>query len=92
MDEEGNQFVAYFLPVEETLRKRKRDQEEEMDYAPEDVYGAVGQGGTLQQKANQECLWVFVEGVWKKKGGDGLTAERDGLEGEVLPSQLILVS
>lgn len=41
MDEEGNQFVAYFLPVEETLRKRKRDQEEEMDYAPEDVYGGV---------------------------------------------------
>lgn len=37
MDEEGNQFVAYFLPVEETLRKRKRDQDEEMDYAPEDM-------------------------------------------------------
>ncbi|XP_074708700.1 RNA polymerase II-associated factor 1 homolog, partial [Strix uralensis] len=35
MDEEGNQFMAYFSPVEETLRKR--DQEEEMDYAPEDV-------------------------------------------------------
>ncbi|XP_036592269.1 RNA polymerase II-associated factor 1 homolog [Trichosurus vulpecula] len=38
MDEEGNQFVAYFLPVEETRRKRKRDQEEEMDYGPDDVY------------------------------------------------------
>lgn len=38
MDEEGNQFVAYFLPVEETLKKRKRDQEEEMDYAPDDVF------------------------------------------------------
>ncbi|XP_077174577.1 LOW QUALITY PROTEIN: RNA polymerase II-associated factor 1 homolog [Paroedura picta] len=38
MDEEGNQFVAYFLPVDETMRKRKRDQDEEMDYAPEDVY------------------------------------------------------
>ncbi|XP_020642726.3 RNA polymerase II-associated factor 1 homolog [Pogona vitticeps] len=38
MDEEGNQFVAYFLPAEDTMRKRKRDQEEEMDYAPEDVY------------------------------------------------------
>ncbi|NXO10222.1 PAF1 factor, partial [Oriolus oriolus] len=38
MDEEGNQFVAYFLPVEETLRKRKRDQEDDVDYAPEDVY------------------------------------------------------
>nr|XP_056701699.1 RNA polymerase II-associated factor 1 homolog [Euleptes europaea] len=38
MDEEGNQFVAYFLPVDETMRKRKRDEDEEMDYAPEDVY------------------------------------------------------
>lgn len=42
MDEEGNQFVAYFLPVEETLKKRKRDQEEEMDYAPDDVCVAWG--------------------------------------------------
>ncbi|XP_061575571.1 RNA polymerase II-associated factor 1 homolog isoform X2 [Cololabis saira] len=38
MDEEGNQFVAYFLPNEETIRKRKRDCEEEVDYMPEDVY------------------------------------------------------
>ncbi|KAE8295156.1 RNA polymerase II-associated factor 1-like protein PD2-like protein [Larimichthys crocea] len=38
MDEEGNQFVAYFLPHEETLRKRKRDCDEGMDYMPEDLY------------------------------------------------------
>lgn len=38
MDEEGNQFVAYFLPNEDTLRKRKRDMEEEMDYMPEELY------------------------------------------------------
>uniref|UniRef100_A0A3B1IKM0 RNA polymerase II-associated factor 1 homolog n=1 Tax=Astyanax mexicanus TaxID=7994 RepID=A0A3B1IKM0_ASTMX len=38
MDEEGNQFVAYFLPNEDTLRKRKRDVEEEMDYMPEELY------------------------------------------------------
>ncbi|KAK3561343.1 hypothetical protein QTP86_030648 [Hemibagrus guttatus] len=38
MDEEGNQFVAYFLPNEDTLRKRKRDVEEEVDYMPEDLY------------------------------------------------------
>ncbi|XP_055008211.1 RNA polymerase II-associated factor 1 homolog isoform X2 [Boleophthalmus pectinirostris] len=38
MDEEGNQFVAYFLPNEETLRKRKRDCEEGVDYMPEDLY------------------------------------------------------
>lgn len=37
MDEEGNQFVAYFLPNEETLRKRKRDFEEGLDYMPEDL-------------------------------------------------------
>uniref|UniRef100_A0A3B3Y6W0 RNA polymerase II-associated factor 1 homolog n=1 Tax=Poecilia mexicana TaxID=48701 RepID=A0A3B3Y6W0_9TELE len=38
MDEEGNQFVAYFLPNEETLRKRKRDFEEGVDYMAEDLY------------------------------------------------------
>ncbi|RXM35317.1 RNA polymerase II-associated factor 1-like [Acipenser ruthenus] len=38
MDEEGNQFVAYFLPHEETMAKRKRDVEEEIDYMPEEVY------------------------------------------------------
>ncbi|XP_077397686.1 RNA polymerase II-associated factor 1 homolog [Festucalex cinctus] len=38
MDEEGNQFVAYFLPNEDTLRKRKRDFEEGLDYMPEDLY------------------------------------------------------
>lgn len=38
MDEEGNQFVAYFLPNEDTLRKRKRDCDEGMDYMPEEVY------------------------------------------------------
>ncbi|XP_028651272.1 RNA polymerase II-associated factor 1 homolog [Erpetoichthys calabaricus] len=38
MDEEGNQFVAYFLPNEETMRKRKRDFEEEIDYMPDEVY------------------------------------------------------
>uniref|UniRef100_UPI0037E7B57D RNA polymerase II-associated factor 1 homolog n=1 Tax=Semicossyphus pulcher TaxID=241346 RepID=UPI0037E7B57D len=38
MDEEGNQFVAYFLPNEDTIRKRKRDCDEGMDYMPEDLY------------------------------------------------------
>lgn len=37
MDEEGNQFVAYFLPHEETLRKRKRDSEEGVEYMADDV-------------------------------------------------------
>ncbi|KAG1944185.1 RNA polymerase II-associated factor 1 homolog [Pimephales promelas] len=38
MDEEGNQFVAYFLPNEDTMRKRKRDVEEDLDYMPDEVY------------------------------------------------------
>ncbi|XP_053176726.1 RNA polymerase II-associated factor 1 homolog [Scomber japonicus] len=38
MDEEGNQFVAYFLPNEETIRKRKRDCDEGVDYMAEDLY------------------------------------------------------
>ncbi|XP_036412985.1 RNA polymerase II-associated factor 1 homolog [Colossoma macropomum] len=38
MDEEGNQFVAYFLPNEDTIRKRKRDVEEDVDYMPDDLY------------------------------------------------------
>lgn len=37
MDEEGNQFVAYFLPNEDTMRKRKRDFEEDIDFMPEEL-------------------------------------------------------
>merc|ERR1711962_1433696 len=32
MDESGEQFVAYFLPTQETLQKRKRDQDEKVEY------------------------------------------------------------
>ena len=38
MDESGEQFVAYFLPTEETLGKRKRDEEDSADYVPEEEY------------------------------------------------------
>ncbi|XP_077086543.1 RNA polymerase II-associated factor 1 homolog [Siphateles boraxobius] len=38
MDEEGNQFVAYFLPNEDTMRKRKRDVDEDLDFMPDEVY------------------------------------------------------
>lgn len=38
MDEEGNQFVAYFLPNEDTMRKRKRDVDEDLDYMPDELY------------------------------------------------------
>ena len=36
MDEAGEQFVAYFLPTEETLGKRKRDADEGVDYQDEE--------------------------------------------------------
>uniref|UniRef100_A0A672M4P1 RNA polymerase II-associated factor 1 homolog n=1 Tax=Sinocyclocheilus grahami TaxID=75366 RepID=A0A672M4P1_SINGR len=35
---EGNQFVAYFLPNEDTMRKRKRDVDEDLEYMPDEVY------------------------------------------------------
>uniref|UniRef100_A0A8C3N9P1 RNA polymerase II-associated factor 1 homolog n=1 Tax=Geospiza parvula TaxID=87175 RepID=A0A8C3N9P1_GEOPR len=69
MDEEGNQFVAYFLPVEETLRKRKRDQEDDVDYAPEDVYDykiAREYNWNVKNKASkgyeENYFFIFREG------------------------------
>ena len=38
VDESGDQFVAYFLPTDETLGKRKRDADDGISYAPEDEY------------------------------------------------------
>lgn len=38
MDESGEQFVAYFLPLEETLEKRRRDFTAGIDYADEEEY------------------------------------------------------
>ncbi|XP_014677153.1 PREDICTED: RNA polymerase II-associated factor 1 homolog [Priapulus caudatus] len=56
MDEEGNQFVAYFLPTEETLKKRKRDQEESIEYNDEEVYDytiARSYNWTVKNKASR---------------------------------------
>ena len=36
VDEQGDQFVAYFLPTEETLGKRKRDSELSQDFKEDD--------------------------------------------------------
>lgn len=36
VDDEGEQFVGYFLPTVETKKKRKRDAEEGLEYAPGD--------------------------------------------------------
>ncbi|XP_059176484.1 RNA polymerase II-associated factor 1 homolog [Physella acuta] len=38
VDESGEQFVAYFLPTDETLRKRKRDAEINLEYEEGDTY------------------------------------------------------
>jgi len=38
MDESGEQFVAYFLPSEETLNKRKKDQDANKEYEEDEVY------------------------------------------------------
>ncbi len=37
MDESGEQFVAYFLPTEETMEKRAKDFTEGKDYDDEQV-------------------------------------------------------
>ena len=36
VDASGDQFVAYFLPTTDTIRKRKRDQEGEKEYTEEE--------------------------------------------------------
>ncbi|RWS27766.1 RNA polymerase II-associated factor 1-like isoform 1 [Leptotrombidium deliense] len=38
VDEQGEQFVAYFLPTEETIKKRKRDEENEVEYVEDEEY------------------------------------------------------
>uniref|UniRef100_A0A1Y9HAS4 RNA polymerase II-associated factor 1 homolog n=1 Tax=Anopheles farauti TaxID=69004 RepID=A0A1Y9HAS4_9DIPT len=38
MDESGEQFVAYFLPTEDTLEKRRRDQSNDTLYEDEEEY------------------------------------------------------
>lgn len=38
MDETGEQFVAYFLPTQDTLVKRARDASQSIDYDDNDEY------------------------------------------------------
>lgn len=38
VDASGDQFVAYFLPTKETIGKRKRDLETEMDYTEDEEW------------------------------------------------------
>ena len=41
VDESGDQFVAYFLPTEDTIKKRKRDTEAGVDYEEEDEWATA---------------------------------------------------
>lgn len=47
-DESGEQFVAYFLPTQETLEKRRRDVKAEVNYMSDDEY---------DYKINREYNW-----------------------------------
>lgn len=38
VDKNGEQFVAYFLPTQETVQKRHRDDENETEYDADDEY------------------------------------------------------
>ena len=38
MDENNEQFVAYFLPMPETLTKRKTDEEQGISYQEDEEY------------------------------------------------------
>jgi len=38
MDESGEQFVAYFLPTDETLEKRRRDFANTVEYEDDEEY------------------------------------------------------
>lgn len=51
VDENNEQFVAYFLPTEETLTKRKRDSEEGVDYNAEDEYVFTDRTPSLRVKS-----------------------------------------
>ena len=49
VDASGDQFVAYFLPSKDTIRKRKRDQEGETEYMEEEEW-------VLLHKVSISCI------------------------------------
>ena len=59
VDEQGDQFVAYFLPTEETLGKRKRDSELSQDFQEDDEWVFVFQiifSGVKERRSNNEVI------------------------------------
>ncbi|VDP00504.1 unnamed protein product [Soboliphyme baturini] len=72
MDQSGEQFVAYFLPTADTMQKRKRDEEQGVEYVPDEKYDfklAREYNWTVKNKASSgyEENYFFVfrnEGVF----------------------------
>ncbi|XP_075243041.1 RNA polymerase II-associated factor 1 homolog [Convolutriloba macropyga] len=65
MDESGDQFVAYFLPTEETRRKRKLDQDQGIEFNAEQEYHyklTREYGWTVKNKASKgyEETYFFI--------------------------------
>ena len=65
MDESGEQFVAYFLPTEETMEKRAKDFTEGKDYDDEQVCANFFRNGMLRHSlATLEApLSLYLSGV-----------------------------
>ena len=63
MDETGEQFVAYFLPTEETMEKRRNDLLEGVDYKDDEEYEYVmtrQYHWNVKSKASKGTLEVFL--------------------------------
>ncbi len=57
VDKNGEQFVAYFMPTDETLKKRRRDIENDQEYDADDEYDfklAREYTWTVKSKMNSE--------------------------------------
>jgi len=59
VDESGDQFVAYFLPTEETLEKRRRDVEGEVDYEDGDEWVVMVTVYILHSQSITHFLFIY---------------------------------
>lgn len=69
MDESGEQFVAYFLPTDETLEKRQRDKELKQEFDPNDEY---------EYKMAREYTWVIKNKLTRGYDQNYFFVLRDG--------------
>ena len=68
MDEFGEQFVAYFLPTEETMEKRQRDFAMERDYDEDQEY---------EYKMAREYNWIVKSKAHKGYEENYFVVQRD---------------